>query len=232
MPEEKSIRGFYNLIQKENGLRYKHQFLVRINLADPELQSYGLNFKSLYGEDWFRFLDGNQSSMDPTKDLTFYAKSTSLPETSMKTTPVSFLAAGFRFPGIVNYTDSWSVNVLMDQHLYIYTALRQWQELMSSWVYNNGGKKTIPNIDADLLLLNNTSTDVLRRFKMRGIFIKELPELPMEYKEGSSDSVTINVTFTMQWFEECNIIDGSPIIYSNGVLDGIGIPGKPSPANI
>lgn len=224
------LRGFYDYIQKSGGMRYKHQFLVHINFSEIQNAAYvnrGIQrdyFNNMYGDTWVDYLrkageDAKGSiGNKPTHDLTFFANSTSIPETTLKTTDVSFLAAGFKFPGVMDYANTWSINILLDQNLYVYTELLYWKELMSSYARNNGGNKTIPNVDGDVWLLDQYMQQAQRRFKMRGIFIKEIPQIQMEYKEGSSDKIEVGCNFAMQWFEEVDVNNGQPLEF-----DGMGI---------
>lgn len=54
--------------------------------------------------------------------------------------------------------------------------------MMSSYSRNSGGNKTIPDVDGDILLLDNFMDRIERRFKIRGVFIKNLADISLEYK--------------------------------------------------
>lgn len=134
MPDkyQANIRSFYEYIQAQGGVRYGHQFIVKLNVGDIPGASYnarGYNrdtFVQMMGRDWFKYLK-DTNLQDPTKDLTFFAQSTSIPQTQLQTTDVSFLAAGFKLPGIMKYDDTWSIDILLDQNLYLYTELLYWK---------------------------------------------------------------------------------------------------------
>lgn len=195
---ENSLKGFYNYIHEQGGLRYGHEFLVLLkfpsdlNVRDEiSLLHLPPNFSKILNA------QGNNNICFP-----LYVKSSSIPDLELTTADASFLAAGFKFPGIVKYKNSWDVTVQLDQELIIYEALLAWKESMSSYALNTGGSKTIPNVHAEVLLLDEYNSTALRQFNIQGIFPTNLQQISMQYKEGSNTPKTCAVTFAMQWYNE------------------------------
>ena len=211
MALSRNLADFYNEIQNAGGLRYSYQFLVKLafdqQMFDPTnrgqysavdnvlLAQLGLNLDTL----------GELTVPNPQQtknDLTFFAKSTSLPKTTITTAKVEYLAQSFELPGIVTYDKQWTINVFFDSQLSIYRELRLWQEMMSSIARNNGGNKTIPNVRADIQFLDNYGEEITRRYFVEGIYPTDVPEIQMNYKQGSSSIKEGAVTFAMQYFRE------------------------------
>lgn len=211
MAMNRNIADFYNEIQSHKGLRYSYQFLVKLDfeqrMFDPSnrgryseidnvlISQYGFNLDTL-GE------LTNPNPSKPENNLTFLAQSTSLPQTKIGTVPVAYFAQGFRFPGLIEYDKQWTINILLDQQLTIYRQLRLWQEMMSSIARNSGGNKTIPNVRADIQLLNQYGNQIERRYFVEGIFPTDVPNIDMTYNQGSSNIKRIDVQFQMQYFRQ------------------------------
>ena len=190
MAENRNIANFYNIIRnEEHGLRYKYQFIVRLAFNQMMFMNRGqytdndrVIFNQLGITDPYTL---NQLTSTDSKNiennLTFFAQSTSLPQSELTTTEVTYFAQTFKFPGIVNYTNEWNVTILLDQQLSIYRQLKAWQEMMASIVRNSGGNKTIPDVRGDLQLLNNYGQQIDRRYTIEGIFPTDLPAISMKY---------------------------------------------------
>ena len=204
---ERNIAKFYQAIQNGDGLRYGYQFLVKINFNQNVFAFRGNNtsfdsviFKQL-GITTIKDLDSLiNPNPDNTVDFSFYARGTNIPQTTLTTTPVSYFATGFRFPGLMQYEKNWNVTILLDSQLNVYRRLRLWQELISSIVRNNGGNKTIPDVKGDVQLLSNDGKNVQRRFLIEGIYPTNVPQIDMKYAEGSNQIKEVQVTFATQYF--------------------------------
>jgi hypothetical protein len=210
MALNRNLADFYNQIQNEGGLRYQYQFLVRLAIdqdifgpgtrgqysgVDEVLRAqYGLNLETLGG-----LVDPN-SGENQGIDISFLAKSTNLPQTELATTKVSYFAQSFEFPGIVRYGDTWTVNVQLDQRMIIYKQLRLWQEMMSSIARNSGGNHTIPNARGEILFLDQYGKYPQRKYWIEGIYPTNVPQIDMQYQEGSTELKDANITFKVQYF--------------------------------
>lgn len=208
---ENSLKGFYEYIQNQGGLRYGHQFMIFLKIDDS--LTFHPNIRDLYDINISEEL--NSEGVFP-----LYVKSTSVPNLTLTTGDVAFLAAGFKFPGVIKYPNKWNVTVQLDQKLKIYEALLAWKESMSSYALNNGGNKTIPNAIADVQLLDQYNNEMIKRFFIKGIFPEQIQEIDMKYSEGSSEAKTCQVTFTMQYYEEVPIDAANPFIFlAETILD-------------
>ena len=61
---------------------------------------------------------------------------------------------------------------------------------------------TIPNVRADIQFLDNYGEEITRRYFVEGIYPTDVPEIQMNYKQGSSSIKEGAVTFAMQYFRE------------------------------
>jgi hypothetical protein len=168
-------------IIKETPFRFGHQFTVEFQGPDlPEyLKSTGVN-----------------------DNITYYVRSASIPKVDVKSANVSFLAAGFVVPGVIEYPEDWQVEILLDQDLTMYRRLKMWHEEISSYRLDGGGKKVIPHITANVNLLDNTMQNIVRRYIMEGVWISELSNVDFKYQEGASDTLKCTAKFVMQYFYE------------------------------
>ena len=182
------LQKFYNNIITKNPLRYGHQFTVEFNGADLARYAAGLNIQA-----------------DPTRCITYYVRSSEIPEVTVNSAKVSYFSAGFEVPGVVKYPDSWNVTILLDQDMTMYNILRNWQEALSSYRLSGGGIKTIPNIIARVNLLDRTMRQVVKSYIMEGVWINQLGNVDMQYQEGSSDAKTCSCAFAMQYFYEAGV---------------------------
>ena len=185
-----NVMEYYKNITQKHPLRYQHQFTVEFlgsSLGTIETGEFNASDTS-----------------DIRNNITYWVQSSEIPQVTVSSVKVDFFAAGFEIPGVVKYPDSWKTSILIDQNLTQYNRLRSWQEAMSSYTKSGGGYKTIPNVIAKVNLLDSTMQYVVKSYIMEGVWISELSDLQFEYKEGSSDIMTCNCTFTMQYFYETN----------------------------
>lgn len=188
-----NIMEFYKNITQRHPLRYGHQFTVEFITGDESV-----------GE----FQRGNIN--DPVNNITYYVQSSEIPQVDIGSAKVAFYAAGFEVPGVIKYPDSWKVNILLGQDLYQYKRLQSWMEEMSSYRRSGGGNKTIPNVKAHVNLLDSKMLNVVKRYVMEGVWIESLGDVRFEYKEGDSNMMTCDCTFTMQyWYEDFS--EGDPL---------------------
>jgi hypothetical protein len=84
----------------------------------------------------------------------------------------------------------------------MYRRLKLWHEQISSYRFDGGGKKVIPNVVANVNLLDNTMQNIVRRYVMEGCWIQELGAVDFQYEEGSTKTLTCKCKFAMQYFYE------------------------------
>ena len=183
-----NLMEFYKNITQKHPLRYQHQFTVEF-----------------LGSSLGTILTGDFNASDTSdirNNITYWVQSSQIPQVTVSSVHVDFFAAGFEVPGVVKYPETWQTSILIDQDLTQYNRLRSWQEAMSSYTKSGGGYKTIPNVIAKVNLLDATMQYVVKSYIMEGVWIQDLSELSFEYKEGSSETMSCNCTFTMQYFYE------------------------------
>ena len=119
------------------------------------------------------------------------------------------MAAGFEIPGVIKYPDQWSTKIILDQNMTYYNILRKWQEYMSSYRKNSGGNKRIPDVNANVHLLDSTMSRYVKTYVMEGAWIESIGNIEFEYKEGSSDTQMCTCNFAFQYWYESD--EGDPL---------------------
>ena len=179
-----NIKEFYNNLKK-HPLRYKHQFTLEIQGTLPGGISLGEN-----------------SNTDNC--ITYWGKSTNIPETTVSEAKVDFFGNGFVVPGIVQYPEDWKVTLILDEDLTIYEKIKQWSDYISDLKQSGGSKeidgKTIKPVQGKVNLLDESMQYITETFFIEGIWPKEVSEIKFNYKEGASEIKTFDVTFAMQYF--------------------------------
>ena len=173
-----NLKTFYTNIIKKNPLYLPHQFIVTFEGADLPAE-----FAS-----------------DPTNhnSLTYYVKSSSVPEVTIAEQTVNFLGQDFVVPKGVTYGGTWQVTCYAMASMYHYNALRAWCEQFADLKNNGGGKKTIPNVKATVHLIDSTMTQDLHDFVLEGVFPSKVPDLSMKY-ENAANIPDLQLEFTYQY---------------------------------
>lgn len=184
------LKKFYQNIMKKSPLLYGHQFIVEFSGPD---------------------LPGRVQSGTDYTSITYYVKSTSIPEVNIEEQKIAFLSQEFVVPKQVSYGGEWSVNVLVDQNMTHYRSLYDWQNSFARLEYSGGGLKTIPNVTAHVGLLDASLQNVIHRFTLEGVFPTKIPDLSMQY-ENQASPVEFSCTFTYQYLYDA--ADGDPLASS------------------
>lgn len=187
-----NLKDFYRTITQKTPLLFQHQFIVRFDGDVPGA------------------VKGNGGS-DPTS-ITYYVKSSNIPQVEVSEQLVSFLSQEFVIPKQVQYGDSWKVKVLVDNKLTHYNSLYNWQSQFSDLAIDGGGQKVIPNTRAIVELLDGTMQNVKHRYILEGVFPSDIPNLQMQY-ENNANIVEFECTFNYQYLY--NDEDGDPLASTN-----------------
>jgi hypothetical protein len=175
-----TLQDFYGQILKTKPVRLGHQFYIEFN--GPDATSVGLDANTKY-----------------------FIKSSKIPAVDVTSAKVAYFGAGFEVPGVVKYPDSWEVKILLESGdasaMSRYLALKKWQENISSYTKSTGGKKTVPDVNARVILLNE-HMQPHKHYVMEGVWISKLGDIQFAYEEGSSTIQECTCTFAMQyWYE-------------------------------
>ena len=185
------LKTFYDNIMKKSPLLYGHQFIVYFT-----------------GKDLPEVLIDNNVSNDVNRSITYYVKSSSIPEVTIEETTVSFLSQEFVIPKQVAYGNEWTCQVMLDQNMYHYRTLYAWQNTFARLQLDGGGSKIIPNVQAHVCLLDASLQNIIHKFTLEGVFPTKIPDLTMEY-QNQANIVDFSCTFTYQYLYDDR--DGNPL---------------------
>lgn len=206
------IADYYkNLIQK-HPMQYGHQFIIEF------IAPIGQTGSILEGDNAF----GRKDHSD-IECFTYWAQSAEIPELTVKQGTVTFLANDFIVPGVIQYKDSWTTEILLDQDLTQYNKLQAWHRLISDFSKSGGGKKVIPNVQAKVSLLDNTMQNVKNTFIMEGVWLSSLDAIDFGYEVGGTTIQKCKAKFVYQYFYKADDVsaptDSDPL--SPNVVDTI-----------
>lgn len=172
-----NLQEYYRKVIKTNPLYLSHQFVV-------EFYGSALPDEFNLGHD--------------TKSITYYVKSSRIPNVQIAEQTVSFLGQDFVLPKVVQHAADWEVQIYAMNDLYHYNALRAWCEKYADIRRNGGGDKRIPDIQARVQLLDNTMQRIQKTFVLEGVFPSKVPDLSMQY-ENNAAIPDCAITFTYQY---------------------------------
>lgn len=181
------LKKFYRNIMQKSPLMYGNQFVV--TFSGPHLPGTVQN-----GSDY--------------TSITYYIKSSSVPEVQIEEAKVAFLSQEFVVPKQVSYGAEWQCNVMLDQNMTHYRSLYDWQNVFADLRLSGGGTKIIPSVQAHVGLLDSTLQNVIHRFTLEGVFPSKIPDLSMQY-ENNANIVEFPCTFTYQYLYDED--DGNPL---------------------
>ena len=206
------IADFYKTICQKNPLQYGHQFILQF------IAPLGQTGSILQGDNAF----GRKDSSN-VQCFTYWAQSAQIPQQTITQGKVKFLANEFVVPGVVKFGQTWKTDILLDQDLTQYKKLQAWHKLISDFSKSGGGKKIIPNVQAKVSLLDNTMQNIKNTFIMQGVWLSQLGQVAMDYKEGGDSNAKCSATFIYQYFYKADDIqaptDSDPL--SPNVVDTI-----------
>jgi len=190
------LKDFYRSVLTNSPLFYGHQFIVTFTGDVPDMIKPDPN--------------SNES-------FTYYVKSGSIPQISIKENSVQFLSQKFVVPGGVTYDGSWQTQVLLTNDLLHYDSLYEWQEWYAN-LRNDGGSsdghiKAIPNTIAHVKLLDSTLQSEIKEFNLVGIYPTGIPDLAMQYQNAAA-AVAFQCNFIYQYMFEKS--EGDPLGATNG----------------
>lgn len=184
------LKEFYRNVLAKSPLFYGHQFVVTFTGDLPDM------IKSEAGD----------------RSITYYVKSSSIPEIDIKENKVSFLSQQFVVPGGIMYGDSWDVELMLTNDIIHYSSMYEWQNWYAD-LNNDGGsadghQKAIPNTVAHVKLLNSTYQKEIYEFNLVGVFPTKIPDLKMKY-ENAANPVSCPCTLCYQYMYRTD--EGDPL---------------------
>ena len=81
----------------------------------------------------------------------------------------------------------------------MYDKMKQWMRDLSDLKKDGGGTKKIPNVDLRLNLLDPTHQFFTTSFVMVGVWPASVSDFKLEYKDGESNPLQLNVSFKYQY---------------------------------
>lgn len=172
------IKNFYQTIAQQVPTLLPYQFLLTI----------------VPGETWLKNLVNWQR-------LQLLCRAADIPENAINTSNVNYFGKNFHVPTAKKNNHEWSTELIITNNMDSYHELRKLMLQFSNLENNLGGRRTVPNLDIDVEVLNQFSeVDTTQpKVVLKGAFPTTLANLPLKYEE-SSNLITVNVTFTYQYF--------------------------------
>jgi hypothetical protein len=187
------LSSFYNQITKTKPLLYDYQFIVEFVQGGTYTVNDGVA-KSIQQFQLFN-ADPNQ----PDQNFSYYAQSASLPKFSVNKANAKFYGIDFRVPTVIKYEHQWQCEILLEQDMIMYEKLRTWAKLLSDLRLNGGGIKTIPDVSLRVSLLNAEHTQFTTSFVLAGVWLTEIPEIKLEYKDNDTAPLKVTPKFQYQY---------------------------------
>lgn len=166
--------------------------------------------KKLLQEDYFKVhfdgVPGNVTNnlnlgLDMDGGFDIWCQGTDLPGRSLSVLEVKKHNFTLRMPDRITYDGTWTVSVILDLSLKGYKALLEWQRYYSSFYYDMGGERGLPETKGIITLLDNKfEKSDAGEFKIYGIFPSQVPSISL--KQDSSNYLTPQVTFTYSWCDD------------------------------
>jgi len=189
-PNSISLKNFYNQTIKQSAPYLTHQFMVRFIIPNGSSSSSAPDFIKMDEK-------GNS--------LPFYVQSSSVPQLQIKSVPVAFLSQDFVVPAVTQHGGTWNVTMFLTNDLKQYNAMYLWQQQYADLEFSGGSQpgfsKAIPDINAEVTLLDSTHQKSIADFTLFGVFPTGIPTIDFKYENASSvKSVQFGLTF--QYMED------------------------------
>lgn len=140
--------------------------------------------------------------VDAGKKVTFMAKASQLPGSSINSVPVYYFGRELKFAGNRSFAD-WTLQIINDEDFTIRNAVERWMNAINSHAGNvrDSASATPSSYSVDAQVTQyGKSGDVLKQYKFVGMFPLDLAPIDLDW--GSNDSIEeFAVTFAYQWWE-------------------------------
>jgi len=156
----------------------------------------------------FRVLDvSNKGASVFTEDQLVYATSANIPGKKIKPVSVPYSGFNFNVPGPVEYnlTTGYQIAFYLDAQSSARIAMENWIEETFSETTSTGDQTLHNNSTITLAQLDN-EFEVLRTYKLFGVFPTEAADISYTINAVDGQVVTFNATFAYQFFKRDNEI--------------------------
>ena len=157
----------------------------------------------------FRVLDvSNKGAPIFTEDQLVYATSASIPGKRIKPVNVPYSGFNFNIPGPVEYnlTTGYQIAFYLDAQSSARIAMENWiQETFDESL--STGDQTLHNDSTITLAQLDGEFEVIRTYKLFGVFPTEAPDVAYTINANDGNVVTFNANFAYQFFRRDNEIN-------------------------
>lgn len=185
------LRNFYTNITKKRPLLNGHQFVVQFigggSAAGASLTSYSNKLGALFtGQQMF----------------SYYAQGASIPTATLGKATANYFAGKFHVPTVRTWDHNWSTQLILDQDLFMYHVIREWMDLMSSYRFNGGGLRVLPDVNLRVKVLDSTHQHFTTSFVLCGVWPKDIGQIQLQYQDSAQVN-QLSVSFSYQYsFED------------------------------
>lgn len=148
-----------------------------------------------------------------SQQVTFKAKSSSLPGDSISSIPVNYFGREIKVAGTRAFTD-WSFTVINDEDFVIRNAFERWMSGLNSHVGNLRLPEFMNSVgyqtDAYVTQYSKEGA-ILKQYKMIGCFPTDVSAIDLDWASGDQIE-EFAVTFSYQWWESILTTDSSTSI--------------------
>lgn len=145
-----------------------------------------------------------------SQQVTFKAKSSSLPGDTISSIPVNYFGREIKVAGTRTFTD-WSFVVINDEDFLIRNTFERWMSGVNSHVGNlrMGAMATAPGYQADAFITQFAKTgEPIKTYRMVGAFPVDVSAIDVDWASGDQIE-EFSVTFAYQWWESILTTDST-----------------------
>lgn len=148
-----------------------------------------------------------------SQQITFKAKSSSLPGDSVSSIPVNYFGREVKVAGTRSFTD-WSFVVINDEDFIIRNSFERWMSGLNSHVGNlrMGPMATARDYQVDAWITQFAKTgEPIKTYRMVGAFPIDVSAIDVDWASGDQIE-EFSVTFAYQWWESLVSTDSTTAI--------------------
>lgn len=190
-PNIPHLKTYYAGITKKRPALYGHQFIVQFmgggNINGIDLTTLSPQLRALFTSEQM---------------FSYYAQGADIPQATLNKATTNYFAGKFHVPTVRTWDHTWNTQIILDQDLFMYHVMREWMELMSSYRFNGGGYRVLPDVNLRIKVLDSTHQHFTTSFVLCGVWPKDVSQIQLQYQ----DSAQVNqlpVSFSYQYsFED------------------------------
>ena len=159
--------------------------------ARPNLFSVSLTFPTF-----------STGGADAGRKVTFMAKASQLPGSTIGTVPLNYFGREIKLAGNRTFPD-WTITIINDEDFSIRNSLESWMNALNSHAGNlrstaaNG--LTNYSVDANVIQYGKTGNQI-KSYKFVGLFPQDIAPIDLDW--SSNDTIEeYSATFAYQWWE-------------------------------